>query len=69
MKKICPTDSHHNRFVARVLVAQDWLVDRDGKLIDLMEEDIHIAPIFDPTGHWHCLECGTPAVNEPQKAY
>ncbi len=64
INKICPTDSTHNRFIARALLPAEWLVDRNGKFIEVMEEaDRDVEPKFDPKSIWMCLECGTPAVD------
>jgi hypothetical protein len=57
---VCSKDPSHKRFITRVVVTADWVVDEHGeKLGELLQLGSTIVP--GPGNAWTCAVCGAPA--------
>jgi len=63
MKKVCPNNPEHNKFVTTAYEVHDWVVDGNGEFIeDRGCTDISHRPDHD--NEWTCAVCGATAIGE-----
>ncbi|PGK51941.1 hypothetical protein CN918_29560 [Priestia megaterium] len=60
MKAISPKDASHKKFITAVYVRQEWEVDENGSLIDVVTHHDQSAKV-DPDNTWECATCGAVA--------
>lgn len=66
MKRVCPNfPESHLEFEAPVKITETWLVDGNGKCLNL-QSSTETKAYPNLNSRWYCLECGYPAV-DPKK--